>query len=128
MDIIWYQTLNKPTFTPPAEVFAPAWIFLYVLIFFSLVTYIYSPSKNDKILGYIFFGIQMILNLSWSPVFFNLKNIPMSLLIICLLMFFLILTIAAFYKVSKIAAALLVPYLIWVSFAIYLNFGILALN
>lgn len=128
MDIIWYETLNKPYLTPPSWVFTPAWIFLYILILFSIITYAYTKTQKNKTAGYVFFGIQMLLNLSWTPVFFHLQKIRLSFLIICLLMIFIILTVIAFYKVSKIAAALLVPYIIWVGFAIYLNYGIMVLN
>lgn len=128
MDIIWYETLNKPYLTPPSWVFTPAWIFLYILILFSIITYAYTKTPKNKTGGYVFFGIQMVLNLLWTPVFFHFQNIRLSFLIICLLMIFIILTIIAFYKVSKIAAALLVPYIIWVGFAIYLNYGIMVLN
>lgn len=128
MDIIWYETLNKPNLTPPSWVFTPAWIFLYILILFSIITYAFTKTAKNKTAGYVFFGIQMILNLLWTPAFFHFQNIRLSLVIICLLMIFIILTIIAFYKVSKIAAALLVPYIIWVGFAIYLNYGIMILN
>ena len=73
--MIWYESLNKPAFTPPDSIFTPAWIYLYVLIFLSLFTFIYTKSDKDKKLGYFLFAIQMVLNLSWVPAFFYLKNI-----------------------------------------------------
>lgn len=128
MDMIWYESLNKPALTPQAWVFTPAWIFLYGLILLSLFTYIYASSDRNKLAGYIFFAIQMILNLSWVPVFFNMKNIMLSFVIIILLFLFIIMTIAAFYRISKIAAALLIPYLLWICFAAYLNYEVMVLN
>ncbi len=128
MEMIWYESLNKPFLTPPSWVFAPAWIFLYILILASFFTYVYSNSEKNKFRGYLFFTLQLLLNFAWSPVFFHLHDIRLSFAIICLLLIFLILTIIAFYKISKIAAALLVPYFVWVCFAIYLNYGVLSLN
>lgn len=128
MDNIWYESLKKPLFTPPSEIFLPAWIFLYLLIFAAILVYIFSRSDKNKTPGYVFFGLQLFFNLIWSPVFFGMKNIGWSLVIISLLIVFSTFTIYKFYKISKISAALLVPYFIWSCFAAYLNFGIFYLN
>ena len=125
---VWYESLKKPLFTPQPELFAPAWIFLYGLTTLSLFVYIYKQTNKNKTLGYIFFTIQLLLNLSWSPVFFYFQNIKLSFVIIILLVLSIILTLIFFYKISKIAAALLVPYLLWTCFALYLNYGIMVLN
>ncbi len=126
--MIWYESLNKPALTPPDWVFTPAWIYLYVLIFLALFTFIYTKTDKDKKLGYFLFGIQMVLNLCWTPAFFYLQNITMSFVIIIFMLVFVFMTTAEFYKVSKISAALLVPYFLWVCFAAYLNYGIMYLN
>lgn len=128
MDMIWYESLNKPAFTPPDSVFTPAWVYLYVLIFLSLFTYIYKKSDKDKKLGYFLFTIQMVLNFAWAPAFFYLKNITMSFVIIVFMLIFGFMTAAEFFKISKAAAALLVPYILWVCFAAYLNYSIMYLN
>lgn len=132
MDLTWYNTINKPVFTPPSEVFGPVWSVLYFLIFLSFFNLIKSKnvsgSEKIKALAIFFFLIQMVLNFLWSPVFFGLNNIPLSFMIICALLVFLFLTIFYSYKVSKLAALLLVPYIIWVCFATYLNYGIMILN
>ena len=128
MDMIWCESLNKPAFTPPGQVFTPAWIYLYVLIFLALFTFIYTKTDKDKKLGYFLFGIQMVLNLCWAPAFFYLQNIIMSFVIIILMLIFVFMTMAEFYKVSKVSAALLVPYFLWVCFATYLNYGMMYLN
>ncbi len=124
----WYNTLNKPFLTPPDSVFAPAWAVLYTLIAISLILFLKDGYRKEKRLALIFFLIQMTLNLIWSPVFFGMQNILLALLVICLMWFFIAATILLFFRHSKLAAFLLLPYLIWVSFAFYLNFGFFILN
>ena len=121
MDLSWYRTLNKPPLNPPSEIFAPVWAVMYTLIFLSFSIFMFTKTDADKRPAITFFVIQLLLNFSWSPAFFYLHNIPLSFIII-------ILTIISFYKISKISAYLLIPYLIWVSFAAYLNFSIMILN
>ena len=128
MNLDWYQTLIKPPFTPPAYIFAPVWFVMYVLILISYIMFLRTYTPESKVSANIIFFIQLILNLLWSPVFFYMKNIQLSFVIICLLLISIILTIISFYRISKPAGLLLIPYLIWVSFAIYLNYGFLVLN
>jgi len=123
----WYQNLIKPPFAPPNWVFPPVWTVLYLMIFAALI--IYSLKRNeDKKSGYIYFSAQMILNLIWSPVFFLRKNIGLALLIVVLMNVFIFLTVREFYRKSKTAGTLLVPYQLWVLFAAYLNAGYFILN
>ena len=124
---IWYENLTRPFLSPPRWVFAPVWGFLYLTIFISFILYFLKKDKNKR-KGYIYFSIQIILNLLWTPAFFGAKNILLALIIIILLDIFLILTIKNFYPVSKIASILLIPYLIWTLFATYLNFSYFILN
>ena len=124
---VWYNNLIKPHFAPPNEIFTPVWIVLYILIFVALIFY-FLPKKQNKESGYLFFGVQLFLNLVWSPVFFLAKSIAGAFLVIILLDIFVILTILKFYSVKKIAGILLIPYLIWILFATYLNGGYLFLN
>lgn len=128
MNLNWYDTLNKPIFTPPSDVFAPAWTILYILIFLSLVLFLTQKSFESKKAGIILFLIQLVLNFLWSPVFFYWHNTGLALVVIILLIITVIATMAAFYRVSHISAFLLVPYLLWLIFAAYLNFGFLILN
>ncbi|MBP3925221.1 tryptophan-rich sensory protein [bacterium] len=128
MNLQWYNTLNKPFLTPPAKIFMPAWMVLYILIFTSLLLYMNAKTTENKTLGYIAFIIQLILNFSWSPVFFQFQNIGLSFIIILLLTISIIVTIIYFSRVSKISAILLIPYLLWAIFAMYLNYGIMKLN
>ena len=124
---IWYNNLTKPLFAPPDWLFAPVWMVLYVLIFAALVFYFLQNTENKES-GYLFFGIQLFLNIIWSPIFFMAKNIAGAFFVIILLDIFVVLTLIKFYSVKKIAGILLVPYLIWILFATYLNGGYLFLN
>ena len=123
----WYNNLTKPAFAPNDALFTPVWAFLYTTIVFALILYISEPDMNKKS-GYVYFGIQLFLNLIWSPVFFGLKNIALALVVIIMLDIFVFLTIKKFYSVSKISAIILIPYFLWVIYATYLNAGYLALN
>ena len=124
----WYDNLIQPHLSPPDWLFAPVWIILYISIFISLILFIVSNKYLNKVNGYIYFSAQMILNLLWSPAFFIFKNIVLALIIVILMDIFIFLTIKEFYRVSKIAGLILVPYLLWTLFATYLNFGYLILN
>ena len=123
----WYYNLLKPPFSPPDWIFYPVWFILYFTILTALLLYIFKPAQ-DKKSGYMYFVAQLILNLLWTPTFFYLKNIVLALVVIILLDFFVVLIIKSFYKVSKISALILIPYLIWILFATYLNIGYLVLN
>jgi len=124
----WFNSLIKPFLNPPASIFKPVWGILYILIIVSFVLYALKHSEINKLKGYIFFGIQMILNGLWSPVFFYFKNMTLAFVIIILMDIFVLLTIKEFYKISKTASFLLIPYFIWILFATYLNFGFIFLN
>ncbi len=123
----WYQSLSKPPLAPPDWVFAPAWLILYITILAAFIVYSRKSSK-DKKFGYVCFWSQLALNFSWSPIFFGAKRMLVALVVIILLDIFLFLTIKSFYKISKPAALLLLPYFIWVIFATYLNFEYWRLN
>ena len=123
----WYPTLTKPNFSPPGWIFAPVWITLYFLMGVSLyLIWINKAKDNGKSL--ILFAIQLILNVLWSFMFFGLKSPLYGLIDILILLVAIILTILFTYKISVLAAILLVPYLVWVSFATILNYNIFLLN
>ena len=124
---VWYYNLQKPLFAPPNWIFPPVWSILYFTMFMALLLYIAKPAQNKKS-GYMYFAAQLTLNLLWTPVFFGLKNIVLALIIIILLDIFVVLTIKSFYNVSKLSGVILIPYLIWILFATYLNIGYLLLN
>ena len=124
---VWYYNLTKPPLAPPDWIFPPVWSILYFSMLVALLLYLFKPAQNKKS-GYIYFAVQLILNLLWAIVFFYLKNMFLALIVIILLDIFVILTIKSFYKVSKISGLILIPYLIWTLFATYLNIGYLVLN
>ncbi len=128
MDLIWYNSLNKPALNPPNWIFAPMWGIIYFLMFCSFWLMIYSDTNIDKKPAIILFVTQLLLNFSWSPIFFYFHNIKLAFVIIFFLNLFLILTIISFFKISKISAILLIPYLLWLIFATYLNFEFMRLN
>ena len=120
VDDTWYDNLNKSSITPPKIVFPIVWFLLYFLIIVSAGIVIWKDQFQNK-LAITYFIIQMVLNISWTPIFFRLKNIRLSLIIIKILWVFILLTIIEFLKISQIAGYLLIPYFIWVSLALYLN-------
>ena len=125
----WYVTLNKPFFNPPSWLFGPVWTLLYILMGISLYL-VWSkklkPNVQKKALG--LFGIQLILNFFWSLIFFGLRNPLLAFVEIVLLWVSILFTIIYFWRVSKPAASLLIPYILWVSFASVLNLAIVVLN
>jgi tryptophan-rich sensory protein len=123
----WYINLTKPDFTPPGWIFAPMWVILYFLMGISWYL-IWTNKTMDNRKVFIVFGIQLILNTFWSLLFFGLKSPLYGLIDISFLLVAITLTILFSYKISILAAILLVPYLVWVSFATILNYNILLLN
>lgn len=121
----WYIGLVKPSLNPPNYVFAPVWITLYALMGLSLYLYIES---GGEILGYLAFAEQLTLNVLWSLFFFGQHWILNSLADLAGILIGTIVTIVVFYESSRKAAYLLLPYLVWLSFATYLNYMILVLN
>lgn len=125
----WYRTLNKPFFSPPNWIFGPVWTTLYLLMGISAFLIWQKGLKKKKVKEAItYFGIQLFLNFIWTFLFFGLRNPLLGLIDIVVLWIFIVLTILKFYKLSKPAAYMLIPYLLWVSFATILNFSILILN
>lgn len=125
----WYVTLRKPSFTPPDWLFAPVWTLLYVLMGIALFLVWKRGKTTTKYrMGIVFFAAQLVLNAAWSFVFFGMHLPKAGFIVIILLWLAIATTIVEFRKVSKVAAMLLVPYLLWVSFASALNFAIMRLN
>lgn len=127
-DFTWYQSLIQPPLAPPSWLFSPVWTCLYISILVSLILYIKKYSINKKTWGYVLFFTQLLVNFAWTPAFFGVKNIELAFIIIVLLDILIILNIIEFSKVSKASGYILIPYLIWVLFATYLNLGIMILN
>jgi translocator protein len=122
----WYATLHKPFFNPPNYVFGPVWTILYLLMAVSLAL-IWSSKKNNKLALRLFF-IQLGLNLLWSVVFFGLHSPFTAFTVILFLWAAIFMTAKLFLPISRAASYLLIPYLLWVSFAAVLNLAIVILN
>jgi tryptophan-rich sensory protein len=124
----WYATLRKPFFTPPNWIFSPVWISLFILMGISLFMVWRRQDHPQFKIAFIFFFVQLILNVLWSAAFFGLRSPLFGLIDIVLLWAAILVTIKSFFKVSKTAGLLLTPYLLWVSFAVLLNFVLWVLN
>lgn len=125
----WYVFLVKPSFSPPNWIFGPVWTTLYLLMGISAFLIWRKGLRNKKVKRALsYFLVQLFFNFSWSLLFFGLHSPLLGLLNIILLLISIVLTIQAFYKISKVAAYILVPYLLWVSFATILNIAIVLLN
>ena len=125
---LWYDNLIKPALNPPAWIFTPVWIIMYGILLLSLIIYSIKITKQNKLFGYILFIVHMIFNLLWSPVFFIMQRIDIAFFIILILDLTAILIIKNFYTISKTSGLILIPYLLWLMFATYLNFELLRLN
>jgi tryptophan-rich sensory protein len=125
----WYAFLNKPSFNPPAWIFAPVWTLLYILMGIALFL-VYKKIKKNKLAvqASIVFLIHLLFNFSWSLVFFGMKMVPLAFVNIAILWLMIIYLVIIFWRIDKRASILLWPYLAWVSFASILNYSIMVLN
>jgi benzodiazapine receptor len=125
----WYVFLNKPIFTPPGWVFGPVWVALYLLMgVAAYLTYKEGFNKKEVRSALSVFACQLCLNAAWSIVFFGLHSIAGGLAFIILLWLAIALNLILFYRISRTAGLLMVPYLAWVTFASVLNLSVLLLN
>jgi len=124
----WYAGLNKPPLTPPNWVFSPVWMVLYVMIAVAIILYYRSPNKRRVALTSALLALHLATNFAWTYLFFGLQSPALALADIVVLDVTLVLLIPRFCRARPPAGALLIPYLLWVLFATYLNFGILMLN
>lgn len=126
---VWYATLQKPFFTPPSWVFGPAWTALYILMGVALFLVWNKSIQDRKVkIAMSIFGVQLVLNFLWSIIFFGLQSPFYALVEIVILWLAILLTIIKFYRIDKRASFLLVPYILWVSFASVLNYYLWILN
>ncbi len=125
----WYVSLRKPPFTPPNWVFGPIWTILYILMGIS-VFLIWQQNLNTNIVfvTFILFWMQLAINAMWSIVFFGIKSKGGAVIIIIILWLLILAILITSFQVSAWAGSLLVPYILWVSLASYLNIGIWRLN
>lgn len=127
MDI--YSSIVRPPLSPPGWLFAVAWSILYFSMGVSLYL-VWNTSANEgvKRQAFLLFGIQLFLNFIWSPIFFNEQWFLAAFVVLIALWIFVFLMILSFYKISKKAGLLQIPYLLWITFAAYLNIAIYLLN
>jgi tryptophan-rich sensory protein len=124
----WYQTLNKPNFNPPDWVFGPVWTTLYILMGVSIWLIWKKETSKIRTISMIIFWVQFFFNIFWTYLFFGIQRIDLGLFEIFFLIFLILINIIYFYKIDKIASYLLVPYVLWVSYASILNYKIWVLN
>ncbi|AXV37127.1 MAG: TspO protein [Methanobacterium sp. BRmetb2] len=125
----WYVALNKPSWTPPNWAFGPIWTTLYILI--GIAAYLVwreGLHRKDVKIALSVFALQLILNLLWSLIFFGLQSIYGGLIEIIILWIAILINLILFYRISKVAGLLLVPYIVWVTIAAYLNYSVYLLN
>ena len=125
----WYPALEKPAFTPPSWLFGPVWIALYTLM--GIAAYLVwreGSSQGPVRVALGAYGLQLLLNAAWSPAFFGARSPLFGLAVIVPLWFAIAATIYVFDRVSRPAAALMLPYLAWVTYAVALNFEVWRLN
>ncbi len=124
----WYQTLNKPTWNPPSWIFAPVWTALYLMMAVAAWDVWRSADFAKTKFAMTIFAVQLILNIAWSWIFFRWHQIGWAMFEIVALWATILATIFVFLRFSRLSAALLIPYLAWVSFASVLNFWFWRLN
>jgi tryptophan-rich sensory protein len=125
----WYATLIKPSFAPPNVVFFPVWTTIFILMGISFFLVWQKGMKDHQVrMALSLFGVQLILNILWSAAFFGLRSPLAGLIDISILWIAILVTIMSFNKVSRTSAYLMIPYILWVSFAAIVNFWIWRLN
>ncbi len=122
----WYDLLVKSPLNPPSWAFGVVWPLLYIMIAVAFARLISKSKKGSMTLWY--FIIQLLLNFSWTPLFFGLKSPHLAFLNICALWAMILQNIFYYKKYDKVASGLLIPYFLWVSFAVYLNLFIVIHN
>ena len=122
----WYSLLIKPSYNPPDWIFAPVWTTLYLMMTIAIWIFWHSKGKNMDTV-YIYF-IHLIINTTWSVVFFIFHEIFFALIILIILIFLIIILILRFRVVNMISYYLMIPYLLWCCYALILNMSLLILN
>ena len=123
-----FESLEMPPLSPPRWLFPLAWTILYVLMGIASYLVFTSGKPYRSKTALTFYGIQLIFNFFWSLIFFNLNEFLIAFVWLVIMLFFIIVTSVLFYRISRPAGYLLIPYILWVTFAGYLNLGIYLLN
>ena len=122
-----YGQINQPPLAPPSILFPIVWTLLYILMGWSAAT-VYTSQEEGKGNALFVYAVSLLLNFSWSIFFFNLRSFIAAFVVLALLWISIVLTIVKYYRIDKRAALLQIPYLLWVTFAGYLNLAIALLN
>ena len=122
----WYSQLVKSNYNPPDWVFAPIWTTLYLMM--TLAIWFYWHSKNRDINTIYVYFIHIVFNTTWSIVFFGLHQILLALIVLLVLIFLIIVLILKFKRVNLVSYYLMIPYLLWTTYALFLNFNLLIFN
>jgi len=124
----WFAALVKPSIYPPGFVFGLVWTILYIMMGFALAYVLAAPKGTDKRFAVMIFAVQLFINALWSPIFFRMHMIGVAFFWILLLIVLVMGTMAYFARISRTAAALLLPYFAWICFAAVLNLRFWQLN
>lgn len=125
----WYPSLVKPSFNPPDWIFAPVWTTLYIMMGISVGLVWHGGWEKREVQNAVMtFLAQLVFNGLWSVVFFGMRSPGGALIIIVILWLLIVRTVRKFHPINRISAYLLIPYLLWVTFALVLNFSIYWLN
>ena len=127
-DNLWYTTLVKPSITPPGWVFPVAWTTLYILIGLALAVVLNARGARLRGVGVALFAVQFALNLAWTPLFFGAHQVTNALIVIIAMLVVAVATTVVFGRIRTTAAWLMVPYLVWISFAGVLTWRIDQVN
>ena len=122
----WYSELTKSNFNPPDWIFAPVWTTLYLMM--TLAIWFFWHSKNREMNTIYIYFIHIVFNTTWSVVFFGFHNIFLALVNLIILILLIVILILRFRRVNKVSSYLMIPYLLWSSFALFLNYSLLVLN
>lgn len=125
---VYEQTIVQPPLSPPGWLFPVVWSILYALMGIGAARVYLAPPSKDRSRGLNLFIAQLVVNFFWSPIFFNLQAFGLAFFWLLLLWGLVLWMILAFRKVDPLAAKLQIPYLIWLTFAAYLNIGVWYLN
>ncbi len=122
----WYSQLLKSNYNPPDWVFAPVWTTLYLMM--TVAIWLFWHSKNRDVNTIFIYFIHIVFNTTWSIVFFGLHQILFALMVLLVLIFLIIIIIQRFKRVNLVSYYLMIPYLLWTTYALFLNLSLLILN
>lgn len=124
----WFAALAKPALMPPGPVFAIVWPILYVLLGFSVAVVIHARGARGRGIALMLFVVQMLCNFIWSPMFFAAHEVSLALYLLGVILLLAAITTVLFARIRTGAALLMLPYLLWLCFAFYLNYEVGRLN